>query len=146
MTWKCWSKNCFSAGPFLSNSCKGKKSIGNDYRGRFFKNFRSVIAQSELRHNSKDDLFTLWEKVVTELWLSYDWPKIFKNRPLENERGFFCRQPSYRKKSKLPTYKTYPRLQKPGYQAVTQKVSNHWLLSTAWLPVTTVSTSERCTD
>jgi hypothetical protein len=49
--------------------------------GRFFKNFRSVITQLELRHN----LFTNCEKVilrvVTELWLSYDWPKFLKNRP-----------------------------------------------------------------
>jgi hypothetical protein len=37
-----------------------------------------ILGQSELRHISKDDLFTICEKVVTELWLSYYWPKIFK--------------------------------------------------------------------
>jgi hypothetical protein len=37
-----------------------------------------ILGQSELRHNSKDDLFTICEKIVMELWLSYDWPKIFK--------------------------------------------------------------------
>jgi hypothetical protein len=31
------------------------------------KKFRSVITQPELRHNSKDDLFSVCEKVVTEL-------------------------------------------------------------------------------
>jgi hypothetical protein len=31
------------------------------------KNFRSVITQTELRHNSKDDLVPVCEKVVTEL-------------------------------------------------------------------------------
>jgi hypothetical protein len=44
------------------------------------KKIRSVLTKSELRHNSKDGLFTLCEKVVTELWLSYDWPNFFKNR------------------------------------------------------------------
>jgi hypothetical protein len=59
------------------HSCKLKsRKIGS--WGRFFKIFRSVITQSELRHKSKDDLFTVCEKVVTEFWLSYDWPKIFK--------------------------------------------------------------------
>jgi hypothetical protein len=43
-------------------------------RGRFFKNFRSVMTQSELCHNSKDDLFT----VVKRLWRSSDWPQNFK--------------------------------------------------------------------
>jgi hypothetical protein len=46
--------------------------------GRFFKDFSSVMTQSELRHNSKDALLTICEKVVAELWLSYDWPENFK--------------------------------------------------------------------
>jgi hypothetical protein len=41
------------------------------------KKIRSVLTKSELRHNSKDGLFTLCEKVVLELWLSYDCHKHF---------------------------------------------------------------------
>jgi hypothetical protein len=36
-----------------------------------------IFGQSELRHNSKDGLFT----VVKRLWRSSDWHKILKNRP-----------------------------------------------------------------
>jgi uroporphyrinogen-III decarboxylase len=52
-------------------------------RGRFFKKFRSVITQSELRHNSKRMTFS---HSVKRLWRSSDWAmtdlkKILKNRP-----------------------------------------------------------------
>jgi hypothetical protein len=50
-------------------------------------NKEASCKQIELRHNSKDDLFILCEKVVTELWLSYDWPKFFKE-PASNALPF----------------------------------------------------------
>jgi hypothetical protein len=63
---------------FFVISFQLKTFLQEEPRGRFCKIFRSVIIQSELCHNSKDDPFAICEKVVTELWLSYDWPKIFK--------------------------------------------------------------------